>query len=102
MFDADLADAEQLFYEGKVCNGAELQRRYHLDVAPRTVRENLSKAGLHGRIRQEVPFINEVNREDRVLWARSVEDWPPDMWNRVIFSDELKFKLFGSDGKTYC
>src|SRR6201996_5860346 len=98
MTDEDLEEAEHLFYSGQVRDAADLQRRFHPNVAPRTVRENLQNVGLHGRVRRIVPFINDVNREDRVRWGRSVEDWGDDMWSRVIFSDESKFKLFGSDG----
>lgn len=66
------------------------------------MRENLQKAGLHGRIRRKVPFIDEPHRDDRLAWARSVSDWTHESWQRVIFSDECKFNLFGSDGKSYC
>ena len=100
--DTELIEAEKLIYDGKVRNAADLQRRFHPNAAPRTVRENLQKVGLNGRIRRVVPFISDENRASRVAWARSVEDWPIEMWTRVIFSDESKFKLFGSDGKTYC
>jgi transposase len=38
----------------------------------------------------------------RKMFARSLLSWGPDQWGRVIFSDESKFHLFGSDGIQYC
>ena len=29
-------------------------------------------------------------------------DWTVEEWKQVVFSDESKFNLFGSDGKQYC
>jgi hypothetical protein len=29
-------------------------------------------------------------------------DWSDDKWATVVYSDESKFNLFGSDGKRYC
>jgi hypothetical protein len=35
-------------------------------------------------------------------WAKAHQRWSTGDWERVIFSDESKFNLFGSDGPQYC
>jgi hypothetical protein len=37
-----------------------------------------------------------------VKWAEDHVDWTQEDWDKVWFSDELKFKLFGSDGCQWC
>lgn len=38
----------------------------------------------------------------RLAWARELSKWKMVHWQRVLFSDELKFNLIGSDGLEYC
>lgn len=69
-----------------------------LDISVRTVRRRLMSFGLHGRHGVKKPLISKKNRMARLKFAqehlhRSIEDW-----SNVLFSDESKFKLFGSDG----
>jgi hypothetical protein len=35
-------------------------------------------------------------------WAKAHADWSADNWKAVIFLDESKFNLFGSDGCSWC
>ena len=98
----DLTWAEILLYTGEARDGADLQRRFFPHVQPRTMRENLQKVGLHGRTRRAVPFIKEENQVDRKRWTESVLDWKVDDWKKVIFTDESKYRLMGSDGRSWC
>lgn len=50
-----------------------------------TVRRTLNKAGLYGRVARKKPLL----------------DWTMTEWNKVVWSDESKFNLFGSDGRVY-
>jgi hypothetical protein len=51
--------------------------------------------------RQKKNFINERNRGKRLEFARSSVNKPIDFWKTVLFSDESKFNMFGSDGPQY-
>jgi hypothetical protein len=51
--------------------------------------------------RKKKPFINERNRRKRLEFARAYVDKPIDFWKTVLFSDESKFNMFGSDGPQY-
>lgn len=83
-------------------DATDLQRQFFPSLSPRTVRRHLSDAGLPGRIRRKVPFINPKQRQDRVRWADTFYDWPKQFWEQVVFSDESKFLLIGSDGRRWC
>lgn len=37
----------------------------------------------------------------RLQWAKEHRNWSEKQWNKVIFSDESKFNMHGSDGKQY-
>ena len=39
-----------------------------------------------------------INRKKRLEWPKKYVDKPQEFWDSVIWSDELKFNLFGSDG----
>lgn len=64
----------------------------------RTVRRRLQDAGLHGRRPVKKPLISKKNRKIRVAWCKAREHWTTRQWSDVLWSDESKFMLFGSDG----
>ncbi len=55
--------------------------------------------GLFGRVARKKPYINKVNRVKRLKYAKEMLEKPFDFWDTVVWSDESKFNLFGSDGK---
>ena len=64
-----------------------------------TVSRRLHKIGLYGRVARRKPYVNMVNRCKRLEYARNYREKPLDFWNKVLWSDESKFNLFGFDGK---
>ncbi|GFY23407.1 transposable element Tc1 transposase [Trichonephila clavipes] len=54
--------------------------------------------GFHGRTPIRKPLIKYVNRQKRVIFAKEHRLKPISFWNTVIFSDEIKINLYGSDG----
>jgi transposase len=73
--------------------------REHLGVemAIRTARNILIRAGLCGRMPAKKPLMREKNRKARLAFARAHKDWTVEQWSRVLWSDESKKTLFGSD-----
>ncbi|KAG1090632.1 hypothetical protein G6F40_013096 [Rhizopus arrhizus] len=37
-------------------------------------------------------------RERRLAWSKKYQNWTTDDWQRVVFSDETKVNVWGSDG----
>ncbi|KAK6011625.1 transposase, partial [Ostertagia ostertagi] len=68
------------------------------NLSRQTVGRRLKDAGIHGRRPAKKPFISSKNRRARVEFARRHLDWTVADWSRVLFTDESKFNLFGSDG----
>lgn len=70
-------------------------------VHPQTIRNVLHSSEIYGRAPRKKPLISEGNRQKRLAFAKEYVNKPIGFWNSVIFSDESKFNLFGSDGKKY-
>lgn len=70
------------------------------EVHPETIRVILRKAKFHGRVARRKPFINKINKRKRREFAEEHVNKDLEWWNRVIFSDESKFNVFGPDGRT--
>lgn len=68
------------------------------EVSDETVRRVLRKNGYNGRVARRKPYVSEINRKKRVEFAKKYITKPPEFWNNVIFCDESKFNIWGSDG----
>lgn len=69
------------------------------NVHPETIRRVLRRNNLHGRTARNKPHVNKINRRKRLNFASELECKDFEFWSTVIFADESKFNLFGSDGK---
>ncbi len=45
--------------------------------------------------------MSKQNKEKRLKWALKYVNFTEKDWNQVIWNDESRFRLFGSDGRTY-
>ena len=76
---------------------ADLQALYGIVINPETIRRVIRSAGYHGRVARKKFFVIEKNRKFRLAFAKSNINKNSDYWNKVIFVDESKFNIFGSD-----
>lgn len=70
-------------------------------ISIHTIRRRLVRAGLFARRPTKKPFLSLEQRMKRVHWAKQYQHWTVEDWKQVIWSDETRISLFGSDGKTY-
>lgn len=68
-------------------------------ISEETVKRVLRRRGYNGRISRKKPFISKVNRNKRFEFAKKYIFKGPEFWKKVLFSDESKFNIFGSDGR---
>lgn len=68
-------------------------------ISVETVRRSLKSEGYNGRVARKKPFISKANQKKRLEFAKNHLSKPKTFWNKVIFSDESKFNIFGSDGR---
>ena len=69
-------------------------------VSQSTVRRRLKELGYQSRIPSRKPLISEVNRNKRLAFYNLYKSWTLINWKKVIWSDESRFNLHHSDGKT--
>lgn len=77
----------------------EIKEEFSKNVNPQTIRNCLHRAGYNGRVARRKPLISEKNRKKRLEFAREHANKTNAFWETVIFSDETKINLFGSDGR---
>ncbi|GBM92328.1 hypothetical protein AVEN_136372-1 [Araneus ventricosus] len=78
---------------------AEFNEKFSSSITPETVRRVLRAAGLNGRSARRKFFVSAQNRKLRLSFAKSMLNKPETYWNNVLFADESKFNIFGSDGR---
>ncbi|CAF1541910.1 unnamed protein product [Rotaria magnacalcarata] len=77
----------------------ELEKELGVKIHANTVRNRMHEIGLYGRVARKKPLVNKVNRTKRIQYAKTMLEKPFGSWKEVLWSDESKFNLFGSDGK---
>ena len=78
---------------------AKLLQFNQKEVHPQTVRKSVIDAGFKSRTPRRKSLVNEVNRRKRLNFARQYHNASLEFWRNVIFSDESKYNIFGSDGR---
>ena len=57
------------------------------------------EAGIYGRIAVKKPLLQKQNNVKKL--AKTHKDWTIEQQNKVFWTDELKFEIFGSNMKLY-
>ena len=81
---------------------ADLQRLCFPHVTAETIRKRLAECGLKAYIHCKKPYLSPEKKKKRLEWAKAHKHWTMENWKSMIFSDESKFNIFGSDGHRYC
>ena len=71
----------------------------NITVSESTIRRRAHEIGLYGRVARKKLLVTKANHGKRVRYARKYQEKPLGFWNSVLWYDESKFSLFGSDGK---
>ncbi|CAJ0966938.1 unnamed protein product [Ranitomeya imitator] len=70
-------------------------------ISTTTVKRRLCAAGLHGKIAARKPVLRTGNKQKRLVWAKEHKEWTLDQWKSVLWSDESKFEIFGSNHRVF-
>ena len=79
-----------------------LENEYGINITARSIQYTLRRNGLKGRARRKKPLLGKKHRRRRYDFALRYRKWNLEHWKHVIWSDESKFSIFGSDGRQYC
>lgn len=82
----------------KKSSAAILKELGDVNISYKTVQRRLIEVGLFSRRSAKKPMISSRNRKARLNFAKKYLHWTAAEWKKVLFSDESKFNLFGSDG----
>ncbi|KRG00301.1 uncharacterized protein Dwil_GK28167 [Drosophila willistoni] len=77
----------------------EVAERFNKTVSDKTVRRIWKEAENNGRDAHRKPHISKANKIKRMDFAHQHTSKPNSFCNKVIFSDESKFCIFGIKGK---
>lgn len=80
---------------------SQMEQQLGKSASAETIRRILRDHDLHGRIARKKPFISKKNKESRLRFAKEYINKDTSYWDKVIFADESKFNIFGSDGRPY-
>ena len=83
---------------------SDLCRQLGTDCSDRTACRYLNEKGLFAHVRPYKPSLDEKSAERRLDWANMHRAYTMRYWNRILFSDELRFFQIGSDKRKmyYC
>lgn len=68
-------------------------------VSPKTIRRILNKENLKSRPAVQKPLISRKNAIKRMQFARKYICKDESFWDSILWSDESKYNVFGSDGR---
>ncbi|GAU91173.1 hypothetical protein RvY_03481 [Ramazzottius varieornatus] len=71
---------------------------HSVDISESTVKRRINEQGMFGRVARKKPFVNYASRMKRLNFVKMYVKEPQSFWNNVLWSDETKINLFGSDG----
>ncbi|CAJ0968398.1 unnamed protein product [Ranitomeya imitator] len=63
--------------------------------------ETFCVAGLHGKTAARKPLLRTGNKQKRLVWAKEHKEWTLDQWKSVLWFDESKFDIFGSNHRVF-
>ncbi len=67
-------------------------------VSAQTIRRTLHYIGLHGCRPRRKPLLKMMHKKTRKQFAEDKQIKDMAYWNHILWSDETKINLFGSDG----
>lgn len=70
-------------------------------ICKTTIKNRLKEVGLRGCIAIRKPLLRAANKKKRLAWARLYKNWTYRDWAKVLWTDESKFVVFGSNRKVY-
>ena len=88
-------------HRSAVSIAAEIEEVGGQTVSAQTIRRTLYQIGVHGCHPRRKPLLKTIHKRASKQFAEDMSTKHIDYWNHVLWSDEMKINLFGSDGFKY-
>lgn len=80
---------------------SEFNRGRRHPISLTTVKRRLAEGNLHGRVAARKPLLRRGNRLKRLQWAQEHRTWTIEQWQKVLWTDESIFKVFGQNRRVF-
>jgi transposase len=85
-------------FENAEATARHVRSEHNINVSGQAIRNMLRSAGLKNYAKVKKPRLSPIQIKKRLIFARVHKHHTLDYWKNVMFTDESKFNLYGSDG----
>jgi hypothetical protein len=82
------------------CSPNKCFTEFNRHISTSIVQRRLRESGLHGGIAAKKPLLKDTKKKRRA-WAKKHAQWTLDWWKSVLWSDESKLEIFGSNCRVF-
>ncbi len=76
----------------------EVESQTGVTISHDTIRRTLQRNGMHGCHPRKKPLLKPRHKKAHLEFARAHADKDEDYWDSILWSDETKINVFGTDG----
>ncbi len=76
----------------------EVESQTGVTISRDTIRRTLQRNGMHGCHPRKKPLLKPRHKKARLEFARAHADKDEEYWDSILWSDETKINVFGTDG----